>query len=137
MNEAVKVFLVLKLSLSFYFYLLKQSSLTIKKSVLMKKLLFFGLILTLFSFTSSAQNASGERFRHRKTEEAYRNGELTRPELRRLHRNHHRLQMEKRRAYRDGKISRRERHRLHRMNRHEHREVHHFKNNHHRRRFLQ
>jgi hypothetical protein len=101
----------------------------------MKKLLFIGLILTLVSVAASAQQASGENFRHRKTEEAYRNGQLTRPEMQRLHKNHRRLEMQKHRAYRDGRINRAERHRLHRMHRHERREFRHFKHNHHHRHF--
>jgi hypothetical protein len=101
----------------------------------MKKLLFIGLVLTLVSVAASAQQASGENYRHRKTEEAYRNGELSRPEMKRLHRDHQRIQMEKNRAYRDGRISRSERHRLHRMHRHERREFHHFKHNRHHRHF--
>lgn len=95
----------------------------------MKKLMFLGLILTLFSAAVSAQQASGESFRHR-TE---RNGELTRPEMHRLHKDHQRIQMEKHRAYRDGKISRGERHRLHRMHRHERRQFHHSRHNRHHR----
>lgn len=101
----------------------------------MKKLLFIGLVLTLVSVAASAQQASGESYRHRKTEEAYRSGELTRPEMRRLHRDHERLQMERHRDFRDGRISRRERHRIHRMHRHERREFRHFKHNRHHRHF--
>jgi hypothetical protein len=99
----------------------------------MKKLMFLGLILTLLSAAASAQQASGESFRRHRTEQGYRNGELTRPEMRRLHRDHSRFQMERRRDFRDGKISRRERHHLHRMHRHENRELYRYKHNHHRR----
>ncbi|MBS1610953.1 MAG: hypothetical protein JSS70_19800 [Bacteroidetes bacterium] len=101
----------------------------------MKKLLFAGLVLTLVSFAASAQQVSGENYRHRKVEEAYRNGELTRPEMRRLHKDHQRLQMERKRDFRDGRFSRRERRHIRRMERHERREFRHFKHNHHHRHF--
>jgi len=99
----------------------------------MKKLMFLGLILTLFSAAVSAQQASSdESFRHHRTE-GYRHGELTRPEMRRIHRDHQRIKMERRRDYRDGRINRFERHRLHRMHRHERRQVHRFRHNRHHR----
>ncbi|MES1216700.1 MAG: hypothetical protein ABUT20_14390 [Bacteroidota bacterium] len=93
--------------------------------------MFLGLILTLFSVAASAQQASGESIRRHRIEEGYRNGELTRPEMRRLHRDHNRYKMEKRRDYRDGRISRHERRHLHRMHRHERRELHRYRHNHH------
>ena len=99
----------------------------------MKKLIFLGLILTLFSAAVSAQQSSGERIHRHRVEEGYHNGELTRPEMRRLHRDHIRYKMEKRRAFHDGKISRRERHRLHRMHRHENRELYRYRHNRHHR----
>ncbi|MES1218030.1 MAG: hypothetical protein ABUT20_21160 [Bacteroidota bacterium] len=98
----------------------------------MKKLLFIGLVLTVFSVAASAQQASGENSRHRKTAEAYRDGQLTRPEMRRLHRDHQRFEMQK---HRDGRITRHERRHLHRMHRHERREFRHFKHNRHHRHF--
>jgi hypothetical protein len=97
----------------------------------MKKIIFAGLILTLFSAAVSAQQASGENIRRHRIEEGYRSGELTRPEMRRLHKDHTRYQMEKRRDFRDGKISRRERHHLHRMHRNENREFHRYRHNRH------
>jgi hypothetical protein len=99
----------------------------------MKKIMFLGLILTLLSAVVSAQQTSGERVRRHRIEEGYRSGELTRPEMRRLHRDHKRYQMEKRRDFHDGKISRRERHRLHRIHRHENRELHRYRHNRHHR----
>jgi hypothetical protein len=99
----------------------------------MKKLMFLGLVLTLFSVAVSAQQASGENTRRHRTEEGYRSGELTRPELHRLHNDHQRYKMEKRRSFRDGRVSRGERHRLHRMHRHQQRELHRFRHNHHHR----
>lgn len=90
----------------------------------MKKLMFLGLVLTLFSAAVSAQQASGENFRRDRNEESYRDGKLTRPEMRRLHRDHSRYRMEKRKDFRHGKITRSERHRLHRMHRHENRKIH-------------
>ncbi len=98
----------------------------------MKKLIFLGLILTLFSAAVSAQQSSDESFRRHRSEQS---GELARTEVRRLHKDHQRIQMEKHRAYRDGRISRRERHRLHRMHRHERREFHRFRHNRHHREY--
>jgi hypothetical protein len=101
----------------------------------MKKLMFLGLILIAFSATVSAQQASGESIRRHRMEEGYRSGKLTPGEMQRLHKDHTRYKMEKRRDFRDGKISRSERHRLHRMNRHQKHELHRYRHNRHHRSF--
>jgi hypothetical protein len=96
----------------------------------MKKLLFLGFILTLFSAAVSAQQASDESFRHHPAEHR---DELSRPEMRRLHHDQRRFEIEKHRGYRDNRISRRERHRLYRMHRREHREFYGSRHHHHHR----
>ena len=87
----------------------------------MKKLMFLGLILTLFSVAVSAQQASDESYRHHRTEEGYRKGESGRPEMRR---------MEARRDFHEGRRNRFEHRRHHRMHRYERR---HFRHNRHHR----
>lgn len=93
----------------------------------------FGLVLTLFTTAAFAQQASGERGRHHRVAEGYRNGDITRGEMRRLHQDKKFYQHEKRKAYRDGKLSYRERRHLAKMKRHDSRKVYRYKHNHHRR----
>jgi hypothetical protein len=98
----------------------------------MKKLMFLGLILTLFSAAVSAQQASDESFRHHPAENR---DELSRPEIRRFPNDHRRFETEKHRGYHDGRINRIERHRLHKIHRHEHREFYRYRHHHHHRSF--
>jgi hypothetical protein len=95
----------------------------------MKKLMFIGLVLTLFSVAASAQQASDENYRHHSTEQGYRKGEGDRQDVRGMHRDHQRMRMERRRDFREGRMNRFERHRIHRMHRHERR---HYRRHHHR-----
>ena len=83
----------------------------------MKKLMFLGLVLTLFSVAVSAQQASGESYRHHRTEQGYGKREAGRPDMRRGHN-------ERRREFRHER-NRFERHRIHRMHRHERRHYRH------------
>lgn len=102
----------------------------------MKRILMFGLILTLFATAVSAQQASGERSRrHNRVTEGYRSGELTHREMRQLHREKKFYGHEKRKAYRDGRLSYRERRHLARLKKHDNRHVYRYKHNHHRRHF--
>lgn len=87
----------------------------------MKKLLLFGIIFTLITAAASAQQASGENFRHHRMEESYRNGESNRHDMRRFER-------EKRRSFHDRRFNRRERHRMYR---HERRHFRHFRHHRH------
>ena len=96
----------------------------------MKKILFFGLILTLvFSVSASAQIADGRHFRHHREMQSFRHGELNRYELKRLHQNEFRYRMARRRAYRDDLVTPFERRRLHQMRRHDRHESYRFRHN--------
>ncbi len=76
----------------------------------MKKLLLIGIIFTLISAVASAQQSSGEGYRHHRMEEPYRDGDLNRHDMRRFERERHR-------HYHDGRFSRRERRRMYRQER--------------------
>ncbi|HVZ55933.1 MAG TPA: hypothetical protein VG870_04690 [Chitinophagaceae bacterium] len=95
----------------------------------MKKVLVLGMMLSLATLAVNAQQDGGDRIRHHRIAEGYRSGELTRPEMRQLHRNETRYRMEKRKDLRDGHIGPRERHRLNRMKRHDNRQIYRFKHN--------
>ena len=94
----------------------------------MKKLFVLAVILTLLAATASAQRA-GDRIRRQRIERSFDNGQLTRPERFRLHKNETRLRIEKRRALRDGRLTPHERRRLNKMRRHERREMFRLKHN--------
>jgi len=89
----------------------------------MKKILFFGFILTLvFTVSASAQVTDGKR-NHQQTEmQSFRHGDGNRYESRRFHHDEFRYKMARRRAYGDGRISNHERRHLDKMRRHERRE---------------
>ena len=101
----------------------------------MKRILLFGLVLTLFTTVASAQQASGEKFRRHRIAEGYQSGELNRHEMRKLHREKKFYNYEKRKAFRDGRISPRERRHLAELKRYDSRQVYRYKHNHHRRHF--
>jgi hypothetical protein len=94
----------------------------------MKKLFVLGVVLTLLAASASAQR-TGDRIRNHRIERGFDNGQLTRSERARLHRNETRLRFEKRRALRDGRITPRERRRIAKMQRHERREIFRLKHN--------
>ena len=94
----------------------------------MKKLFVLGVILTLLAASASAQGA-GDRIHRQRTERSFDNGQLTRPERSRLHKDQVRIKTERRRAFRDGRVNPSERRRLHKMRRHERREMRRFKHN--------
>jgi hypothetical protein len=103
------------------------------KSLAMKKIIFLGLILTLFAAAASAQVTDGRRFHHQREMRSSHRGELNRLELRRLHHDQLRYKIARRRAHRDGIVTPFERRRLHKMRRHDRRELYRFRhNNHHR-----
>jgi len=100
----------------------------------MKKIVFLGLILTLMVGAASAQVQSrGDRFRHQQTMKSFRQGDLNRYELRKLHRDDKRFRAARRRAHRDGRVTPFERRRLNHMRKHDRREYFRFKHNRHRR----
>ncbi len=99
----------------------------------MKKILFLGLILTLFAAAASAQVTDGHRYRHQREMQSIHRGELNRPELRRLHEDRVHYKIARRRTYRDGIVTPFERRRLHNIRRHDRRELYRFRHNNHRR----
>ena len=94
----------------------------------MKKLFVLGVILTLLAASASAQRGT-DRVSHQRIERGFDNGQLTRPERVRLHRDQVRIKSERRRALGDGRLDRHERRKLHQMRRHERREMRRFKHN--------
>jgi hypothetical protein len=99
----------------------------------MKKILFLGLILTLFAVAASAQVTDRHRFRHQREIQSYHRGELNRPELKRLHQDRFRYKVARRRAHRDGIVTPFERRRLHKVRKHNRHELSRFRHNQHRR----
>ena len=96
----------------------------------MKKILFLGLILTLFfTVSASAQVTDGKRNFHQREMQSSRHGDLNRYESRRLHHDEFRYKTARRRAYHDGRISPYERRHLNKMRRHERHEFHRFRHN--------
>ena len=94
----------------------------------MKKLFVLGVILTLMAASASAQGP-GDRTRRQRIENGFNNGQLTRPERFRLHKDEFRYKTERRRAFRDGRVTPRERRRLHKMRVHDRREIFRMKHN--------
>jgi hypothetical protein len=94
----------------------------------MKKLFVLGVIVTLLVTSASAQRTA-DRIHRQRVERGFNNGQLTRPEKFRLHKDRAHLKMERRRAFRDGNISRYERRRLHKMKQHNRRETFRLKHN--------
>jgi hypothetical protein len=89
----------------------------------MKKILFFGFILTLvFTVSASAQVADGKRHHEQREMRSFNDRDGNRYESRHFHNDEFRYKMARRRAYRDGRISNYERRHLNKMRRHELRE---------------
>ena len=88
----------------------------------MKKLSVLAVILILLAASASAQR-TGDRIRHQRIERGFDNGQLSRPERFRSHREEFRYKRENRRAVRDGRVTPRERRRLNKMRRHERRDI--------------
>jgi hypothetical protein len=95
------------------------------------KVLFLGLILTLFAAAASAQQTAPPRLHRQSEMQSFHRRNLSRSELRRLHKDEIRYKMARRKAQADGVVTRAERRRLnkmkmrnrrelHRMNRHKH-----------------
>ena len=98
----------------------------------MKKLLFATLVLALLAGTASAQTRS-DRTRHQRELRSSRHGQLTRYELRHLHRDGARYKLAKKRAHRDGRVTSGERRRLIAMKRDQRRDLFRFRHNNRRR----
>jgi hypothetical protein len=99
----------------------------------MKKFIILGLFVTLLTTVAGAQNGPGDRFRHQRIREGYRDGQINRAERFRLHRNEARFKIARRHARRDGVVGPVERRRLHQMKRHQRHQIFRYKHNHHRR----
>lgn len=99
----------------------------------MKKLLLFGLTLMLLSISVSAQRNTRPRSNRSVIVNRLNNSQLTRAERLRLHRDRIRYGAAQRQARRDGTVTAPERRRLHRMKRHNRVELFRYKHNNRRR----
>jgi|SRR5215471_17638852 len=97
----------------------------------MKKVLFLGLILTLFAAAASAQQMAQPRLRDQREMQSYHHRNLSRAELRRLHKDEVRYRMARRKAQADGIVTRAERRRLNKMQMRNRRELAHLNHNRH------
>ena len=95
----------------------------------MKKIIFLGLILTLFAAAASAQETAAPRPYHQMEMQSFHRRNLNRSELRRLHRDEMRYKMARRKAQADGIVTRAERRRLNKMEMRNRRELHRFRHN--------
>ena len=100
----------------------------------MKKILFVAVVFALFTTAASAQKGHDVTTHHR-IHQGFRNGDLTRGERARLHRNEARYHQERRKAYRDGKLTMSERRRLNKMKHYDSRRIYAMKHNGRRRAF--
>lgn len=89
----------------------------------MKKVLFLGLILTLFAAAASAQQMAQPRLHHQREMQSFHRRDLSRSELRRLHKDELRYNMARRKAQADGIVTRAERRRLNKLRVHNRREL--------------
>jgi tellurite resistance protein len=97
----------------------------------MKKVLFLGLILTLFAAAASAQQVAAPDL-HRKSEmRSLHHRNLSRSELRRLHKDEVTYKMARRKAQADGIVTRAERRRLNKMKMRNRRELYHMNHDRH------
>lgn len=94
----------------------------------MKKILFVAVVLALFTTAASAQRGHNVTTHHR-IHQGFRNGDLTRGEKARLHRNEARYRHERRKAFRDGKLTMAERRRLNKIKRYDSRRIYAMKHN--------
>lgn len=98
----------------------------------MKKILFLGLALALFTFGASAQKGN-DRFRDHSIHQGFKKGKLTQAEKFKLHRNDIRYKKAERKFKRDGYLNRSEKRQLMKMKQHDRRETFRYKHNRHRR----
>ena len=97
----------------------------------MKKVLFLGLILTLFAAAASAQQMAPPRPHQQKETQSFHRRNLSRSESRRLHKDEVRYKMARRKAQADGIITRSERRRLNKMRMRNRRELYRLNHNRH------
>ena len=99
----------------------------------MKKILILGLCVVLLTTVAGAQARPGDRFRHQRIREGFRDGQINRAERFRLHRNEARFRIARKHARRDGVVSPMERRRMLKMKRHQRHEIFRYKHNNRRR----
>jgi hypothetical protein len=99
------------------------------KTLTMKKILVFSLLLVLLSAAASAQTGPEKKFRKMRTERGFNDGRLTRAERFELRKDARRTQILERRARRDGIVTPIEKIRIHRSRSHARREAFRFKHN--------
>lgn len=100
----------------------------------MKKMFILGLSLIVLSAVASAQQDNvGDRFRRHRITNGFHSYQLTRPEVRQLHRDRLHYKIAQRRAHRNGFVGPIERMRLHKMRVHDRRELYRFRHNRHNR----
>ena len=100
----------------------------------MKKILFVAVVFALFTTAASAQRGH-DVVTHHRVQQGFRNGDLTRGERARIHRNETHYRHERRRAGRDGKITRAEKRRLAHIRKYDSRRIYAMKHNGRRRAF--
>ena len=94
----------------------------------MKKILFVAVVFALFTTAASAQRGH-DVVTHHRVQQGFRNGDLTRGERARIHRNEAHYRHERRRAGRDGKITRAEKRRLAHIRKYDSRRIYAMKHN--------
>ncbi len=99
----------------------------------MKKFLLLGFMLTMISFSTSAQTNATEQVKKQRVIKNVKNGNLTKAELTIIKKDDRRQKLDKRRALSDGKITAMEKRRLAKTRRHERRKFVALKNNQHKR----
>ena len=97
----------------------------------MKKVLFLGLILTLFAAAASAQQVAAPRLHRQSEMQTFHRRNLSRTEFRRLHKDEMRYKMARRKAQADGIVTRAERRRLNKMRMRNRRELYRLNHNRH------
>lgn len=97
----------------------------------MKKVLFLGLILTLFAAAASAQQMAPPRLHQHREMQSFHRRNLSRSESRRLHKDEVRYKMARRKAQADGIVTRSERRRLNKMRMRNRRELYRLNHNRH------
>ena len=94
----------------------------------MKKIVLVAVVFALFTTAASAQRGH-DVVTHHRVQQGFRNGDLTRGERAKIHRNETHYRHERRRAYRDGKLTMAERRRLNKMKHYDSRRIYAMKHN--------
>jgi hypothetical protein len=94
----------------------------------MKKILFVAVVFALFTTAASAQRGH-DVVTHHRVEQGFRNGDLTRGERARLHRNEVAYRHERRHARKDGRLTPAEKRRLAHIRKFDSRRVYAMKHN--------